>query len=392
MNIVEMIIDEIENEGVDYYLFEENSSDCERKRLKELTLNFLSQSDYSGQEDLVEKIIGSVFEKHGKHSEGTLSTRIMNIYETTIHTPITTNRKHYVHLVNVFLLGILFYRKHDLLKNNIIIEMENTKGDHPSSGGSLKGEFLYRWRLSSILHDIGNGYSIHSNDIDTNRRYVNEFKTALSDRDSKYEDWEYFNVLHDGRRSLDLLDIADSDMNTPGHKRNRVSGLFFHLKDNGYIHNNDHDNPIHYDHGLISAIAFLKMMDHLYVSKGFADSTNNVSYRKEYFNTSLVQCAYAIALHNLDFYPLELLEGFFKNKGIYNINKCPFALLLKLSDTLQEWNKPRAEDGKENIDPSEVEVDFSDSKIIIKEFPEKDNLSKKLKFMENIDIVEISYD
>jgi hypothetical protein len=84
-------------------------------------------------------------------------------------------RLHFTHQANVFLLGLYLYHTVPDIKNAIDLEMERTTSDQEItinqlsenwrySGRTQYGEFLYRWRLASLSHDLGYGISLSGSD------------------------------------------------------------------------------------------------------------------------------------------------------------------------------------------------------------------------------------
>jgi hypothetical protein len=63
---------------------------------------------------------------------------------------------------------------------------------------------------------------------------------------------------------------------------------------------------------------------------------------------------------------------------------------LKICDTLQEWNKPRASDETDIIAPSEIELILGPNTITIKKFSKKKDLEEKFsRFFIGNDIIQI---
>jgi hypothetical protein len=96
--------------------------------------------------------------------------------------------------------------------------------------------------------------------------------------------------------------------------------------------------------GMISALALLYVIDLLYQKYNpkrerkdiFAPQNNDwfrkINFNQRYFDREAISACTAIYIHNL---PVRCFE---KTKISYD--KAPLAFLLKLSDCLQEWERP----------------------------------------------------
>ncbi|MEJ2412086.1 MAG: hypothetical protein P8Y34_03700 [Anaerolineales bacterium] len=75
-------------------------------------------------------------------------------YEERASTLIDKQRDHYVHSVNVFLLGLSIYAQNANYReafDSIILD----KKDYPFSYDTQGEEFFYRWGIASLFHDVG---------------------------------------------------------------------------------------------------------------------------------------------------------------------------------------------------------------------------------------------
>ena len=91
------------------------------------------------------------------------------------------------------------------------------------------------------------------------------------------------------------------------------------------------------NHGIISSLSVLWLIDLMYQYKNpnreYEDIIeNNINYNQRIFENEIVPACAAIFLHNL---PNEL----FLNNRI-DAHQAPLPFLLKLSDILQEWERP----------------------------------------------------
>jgi len=109
-------------------------------------------------------------------------------------------------------------------------------------------------------------------------------------------------------------------------------------------------------HGIISAIAVLYVIDMLYEkfnpNRLFEDTfghDTNINWNQHYFVNDVVSSCAAIFLHNLR-------NDRFENTKI-DPYKAPLAFLLKLSDVMQDWDRPSLLDIKGyNVENFNIEV------------------------------------
>ena len=266
---------------------------------------------------------------------------VLKNYEENAAVLIDKQRDHYIHSVNVFILGLCVYSQNTSYRkafNEVVMDKE----EYPFSYDTKNEEFFYRWGLASLFHDVGYPVEIVGKQIN---KFV-DFATA-ADRQSKkvnvqlafsdfnelnkitevvpkryftkpffelYEDSVYIDAL----RPLDLL----------AHKLHRSLGVDlkaakFALDDFVYVM----AKSGFIDHGYYSAIIVLKWYGYLIQS---------ASYRPEYFFEPVLDSAGAILLHN--FYKNVLQKRPFSLDTLLP-SSYPIAFLLILCDELQEWNR-----------------------------------------------------
>jgi hypothetical protein len=278
--------------------------------------------------------------------------------------PYSGYRLHFSHQANVFLLGLYVYHNFPPLREHIEREMKETTVDiqrEPPdltfrySGGSPYGEFLYRWRLSSLCHDIGTGIQLCQGNKTKIADTLGAFRFRKSVR--SINELQVFN----GQDLLSDLDHASGTVEFSDYSQYQEAHPF--------------PDSIHHDHGIMGSLVFLQFMHGAYsrhrdnlTSK--SDDGKEVFWHPEILSHSITQIAMAIAMHNLDKYP-KALKDFSGVTKVFDMKRCPLSWLLKVADLLQEWDKP--ETGRENTDPkisTQIAIAFSDSKIFIQNFPE----------------------
>lgn len=266
---------------------------------------------------------------------------VLRSYEENAAILIDKQRDHYIHSVNVFILGLCIYagnRNYREAFRSAILNRE----DYPFAYSTKHEEFFYRWGLASLFHDVGYPVEIVG-------RQINKFVSFASDIDGKEEKvnvqlvFENFNELNrinevipkrrftecyfsryddtiyiDTLKPLDLL----------AHKLHTSLGVDLSstkltlddyvnvMAKNGFI-----------DHGYYSAIIVLKWYGYL---------IQCANYKPEYFFWPVLDSASAILLHNC--YRNMMQKSPF-NLGALSPKTHPIAFLLILCDELQEWNR-----------------------------------------------------
>ncbi len=75
-------------------------------------------------------------------------------YEERASTLIDKQRDHYVHSVNVFLLGLCVYSQNPNFRAAFdAVNLDKTS--YPFSYDTKGEEFFYRWGIASLFHDVG---------------------------------------------------------------------------------------------------------------------------------------------------------------------------------------------------------------------------------------------
>jgi len=373
MDIVELLKRDIQAED---FFFNSYSGANERENLRKIVNEFLGCKDERHRETLSVIITNYVLLPHAKGAEIAPLMDILNMFELFENYEYDKNRKHMVHQLNTFLVGLLLYKNVGKLRKLIDQEMRNTTDCY--SSGDPKGEFLFRWRLCSLCHDLGNGISLFGNDKEKIDKYLFYLRLLTNEEwDSEAEGIEKLLPLDRRLNSLGVLASVGKDP--------RLTVFFEELKENPY-------KNIYYDHGIASALILLKVLDQIYEKldgKTVYYKGHNVSFNRIYFDKSIAGSAYAIAVHNVDFYP-ELYERIWGKGKIFDVRKHPLVFLLKLSDLLQEWYKPKAADESDSVEPRDIELDFRPGRIRVVRYPKKEELAEKIsRFFNHENMIEI---
>ena len=277
---------------------------------------------------------------------------IMKKYEENTGDLIDRQRDHFIHSVNVFILGLAIYAKNEnfrkIFKNYIVGNKNYPKYFRDKTTNEFSHEeFLYRWGIASLFHDIGYpfeiigkqlnkvidegiksisvSYNVKAN-IDFND--FNEFNSIV-----KYGPYDYADRFRDSYSLTKILDLFKPtdimahkiaiDFNLDDDKFmllvKHLNGFVKDMTDKGFI-----------DHGYFSAILLLNSYGKLiqkYVNKN-----------KDFFFYPIVDSATAILLHNYYNKTLQDEDKPF-NLGEMDPEDSPISYLLILCDELQEWNR-----------------------------------------------------
>lgn len=267
---------------------------------------------------------------------------MMRSYEEKAATLTPRQRDHYVHSVNVFLLGLAVFSQNASYRTAFAICVLD-KEAYPFSYDTQNEEFFYRWGIASLFHDAGYPIEIIHKQTD---QYLNFIVDAVGNKEENvqtflaFADFSKFNTLprlegfhaycqsylrvhpemteENASKPLDLLsaEIAKCfSLDFPAVKQ-KLDGFIKDMQRHNFV-----------DHGFYSAVIVLQWYAYLMqLSK----------WKCEYFFTSIVNCATAILLHN---YWGNVLQKAPFSLPPMDAKKHPVAWLLILCDELQEWNR-----------------------------------------------------
>ena len=298
--------------------------------------------------------------------------KIMKKYEENTGDLIEKQRDHFIHSVNVFLLGLAVYSQNKKYREafKTYVLASPYKKYYKIDGEFSHEEFLYRWGVASLFHDVGYPVEIIGKQLN---KFINDSVKSISstygaDTAIDFKDFNEFNTIvkidpnfadeytqnYPKAKFLNLFKPTDimaqkiaTDFN--GVNVNEVSK---HLDDfvkimgeSGFI-----------DHGFFSAILVLNSYGYL---------IQKYAKNHDFFFYPIVDSATAILLHN---YYRNVLQKKPFNLSALHPKYSPIAYLLILCDELQEWNrqpfgikdKKRSHVNDLNIviDENKLEVDY----------------------------------
>ena len=294
---------------------------------------------------------------------------LMRYFEETISIMTSNQRDHFVHSVNVFVLGFCIYEKNEKFRK-AFAEVNRELPDSSYGDWCAESSFFIRWGTASLIHDVGYPVQIISNTL---KAYLDliaggaetgkKVKVELA-----FEDFESLNALDE---IVPMPEFAKSFIeHYPNHvyiNITKPTDLMAHR--------------IHETLGIdIKAVAkdipdYIKrggkicMIDHgvyssLVVLKWYAAAIQKLGADGYSLFFPVLDSATAILLHN--YYSVYGLQGAPFNLGPMSAYQNPTAYLLILCDSLQEWN--RASYGVSNqtkVYPSEASLDLDDGLSII---------------------------
>jgi hypothetical protein len=265
---------------------------------------------------------------------------VMRSYEEHAALLIDYQRDHYVHSVNVFVLGLAIYIQNDNYQEAFVSSVRDRTG-YRHAYRTRHEEFFYRWGIASLFHDVAYPIEIIGKQFDEFIEYAAAVDGPVSLRSHLgFEDFDALNQIPevmprdeftasflsraaeapmlDPLRPLDLLawklddslDLGLSDV------RAVLSDFPSVMADRGFI-----------DHGYFSAIILLRWYGYL---------VQACRYNPEYFFQPILDSASAILLHN--FYRNVITKAPF-DRGPLDPADHPIGFLLILCDELQEWSR-----------------------------------------------------
>ncbi|AWX31711.1 RyR domain-containing protein [Methanosphaera sp. BMS] len=296
---------------------------------------------------------------------------IMKKYEENTGDLIDKQRDHFIHSVNVFLLGLAIYSQNEKYRK---IFMEYIVASPYTKYYKIKNifsdeEFLYRWGIAALFHDIGYPVEIIGKQL---KKFLNDGIKSISD-DYKtdtaidFKDFNEFNTIvkmktdfnddyrneYEKAKFLDLfkptdimankivIDFSDVDIEELKKHLNDFVNI---MGEYGFI-----------DHGFFSAILVLNSYGYL---------VQKYSKNFDFFYYPIVDSATAILLHN--YYRNVLMKKPFC-QGNMNPTKSPLSYLLILCDELQEWNRqPFGVLDKKRGHINELDLDITEDKLSLK--------------------------
>ena len=267
---------------------------------------------------------------------------VLSAYEERAATLIEKQRDHYIHSVNVFILGLCVYaqnRNYRKIFDDVVMQ----KNASPDNYQTRHEEFFFRWGLASLFHDVGYPVEIIGKQIVG----FLQFATNADHDDRKgpikahlaFDNFRRLNSIAEVIPKKDFIDTFYStddscvyiDLLQPidllAQKLHKSLGIpIGAIKDKLDHFTADMAKYGFIDHGFYSAIIVLKWYGYLIQKSGGSPMR---------FFGAIVDSAGAILMHN--YYRNVILKEFTHRP--LDAAQYPVAYLLMLCDELQEWNR-----------------------------------------------------
>lgn len=308
MHIIKKILDQIGHVLKDQYNVYINPDDLQLFQTP-LTnkKGEIDQKKFDKRQKKSIRIINEILKYHGKSDIVKFLAELASI-EPKIQELQPWVRDHIVHAINTFILGVY------------ILEKVN----FPRHINARYG-YTFMWKLSGPTHDLGYPIEIARNIQNKFIDKMNEIIKRINVSSPLVKQQAYpenLDELCNNRSASDLI-----------QKRLTEWALGIDISD--YYDWLKRKNKI--DHGVISALAQLKVLDALYQrSNPKRKKTNvikdNFNFNENNFILDIVSASASLFIHNID-----LNYYGFTNK--INFELAPLAFLLFLCDTFQEWDR-----------------------------------------------------
>lgn len=302
MSIHETLLNEIASNS-ENFLF---NYGCDRIDIETFLLDY---EPFINRQKRAINIIEKVLLAHGKEKLLSYLVELARV-EHGIRELEPWVRDHVVHAVLSFILGIYFIEK--FMKPSYPVDR-------------------FQWKISGLLHDIGYPVQIASDILQPFENTVNGIKHDLGVVAEEVR----FIVIP---KNLDKLSNELSSLNVIQSRLEDwnlnidVELVYRHMIETGKV-----------CHGMIGALAVLWIIDMMYKkfnpTRKYEDiyqSNSSINWNQMYFDDHVVSACSAIFIHNLN------NKHFSTSKIDREI--APLAFLLKLSDTLQDWERPSLHD------------------------------------------------
>ena len=304
-------------------------------------------------------LIQEIMTAHGKESLHKYLSELSRI-EAGIKELEPWVRDHVSHAILCYILGI-FINEYYLI-DNFGVQINS-----------------FQWKLTGLFHDIGYPVEIAQNLLTPYNDKIDEIGIELG---VPIEEEPIFKVAYDklvtishGINSLNLIQdqLSNWDINIDVHHE------YSNRQKTGKV-----------CHGIISSLLLLKVLDKMYEAfnpnREFIDiykEGTNINWNQHYFENDVIPACSSIFIHNL---PIQSFNG-----TRIDPQKAPLAFLLKLSDTLQDWERS-SKDLPTGLPSNSFDLIYENNSIMIKTLIEQirvDKINKELADFLEIDNIKV---
>jgi len=317
MNINRIIFEAIEGVLRDYGCQED-----------EISRFLIESGDFQQRQSKAISIVEGIMTSHGKQE---LLRHVVELarVEQGIRELEPWVRDHVVHALLSFLLGI--HINESLLK---------------PSGYAVNP---FPWKLAGLFHDVGYPAQVARDILKPFTDQINRIKHALCVAVPDV----FFKIvpvgideLTNGANSLDLIQTHLVEWRLEIEAKSEYD----HMVESGQI-----------CHGIISSLSVLYVIDLMYHKYNPCREYRNIyepddiNWNQSYFENDVVPACSAIFVHNL---PSRCFTT-----ARLNRERAPLAFLLRLSDCLQDWDRPSADDPF-GIPSSDFSIQISEGRLL----------------------------
>lgn len=327
----------------------------------------LSRDDiFAKRLDMAIKLIKYIMERH-KKSE--ISTCIADLakYELKIRDLNPKHRDHVVHTMFTFILGIY------------INETYMKKLGVPVNP--------LQWKIACLFHDIGYLVKDPDSSLEFEKKVDKIKEDYVTTHNSLQSNHSNGNSAVDSTTKINPFKVNGKIIGELTRNKNSFKLIQNHFKYGDEINlENEYiklckKTKLH--HGMVSSLTILNIIDFMYCTNNFDEDYSpkiietkegKTDFDQRYFNNDVIPACSAIYIHSHK-------SKWFKKHNKINCSKTPVAFLLKLSDCLQEWDRPSGKN--RDVHASKYfEIGFNGSDLIFNvNIPidvKKDELIKKI--------------
>ena len=146
MSWIEAFFNELE-------VYEDINNSCNYKQnLLDAIKTFLAESNEKNAEHVYFSFFDAYWIGDKKDNPFLELIKSVNQYEQTAGSLIKNHRDHYCHTVYVFLIGLIFYQNCDYIQK--VFNDYIHKSKYTDYYTTKHEEFLYRWGIISLFHDV----------------------------------------------------------------------------------------------------------------------------------------------------------------------------------------------------------------------------------------------
>jgi hypothetical protein len=299
--------------------------DCNEAKIEQF---LCFKGRFIDRQKIAMNIIEDIMKTHGKEKLLKYVVELARV-ELGIRELKPSARDHVVHALLSFILGIYINEK-------FLIDVTRVND--------------FQWKLTGLFHDIGYPTQIAKGILAQYTEKINEIRKEIKIPSKDIT----FKIVPEGlenlTNNLNSFDLIQERLNE------------WHLKIDVKEEYNRMINSGNICHGIVSSLTLLQIVDLLYdkynpkrENLDESKMMDGINWSQECFDSDVISACSAIYIHNL---PGRCFE-----EAKIKRSKAPVAFLLKLSDCLQEWERPSKEN-KTGFLANEFEITLNNDQLI----------------------------